>query len=122
MWLDAARFKEWLAPRPEATVVEARAEPVIGGALLVVMRAHGRDEAHEGTFLAIDRPARLRFTWASATAGPESIVDITLLVSGDDHTMVLLKHEHLPTQAARENHREGWRRILDNLAKVLERR
>ena len=111
-----------MAPRPEAMVVEAQAEPVIDGALLVVMRSHSRDETHKGRFLVIDRPGRLRFTWASTAAGPDSVIDITLLVSGNDHTMVLLKHEQLPTLAARENHREGWRRILDNLAKVLERR
>lgn len=122
MWLDASRFKDWMAPRSEATVIEAQAEPVIGGRFLVVMRAHGRDETHEGRFLLIDRPSRLRFTWASTAAGPDSVIDITLLESGNDHAMVLLKHEHLPTYASRENHREGWRRILDNLAKVLERR
>jgi uncharacterized protein YndB with AHSA1/START domain len=120
-WLDGARFKDWMTPRPEALVTEAQAEPVEGGRLLVVMRAHGREERHEGRYLTIDRPGRLRFTWSSSTAGLDSVVDITLLVTGGDDTMVLLKHEQLPTQAARENHREGWRRILDNLAKTLER-
>jgi uncharacterized protein YndB with AHSA1/START domain len=119
-WLDSARFKDWMSPRPEAVVTEAAAEPVTGGRLLVVMHAHGRDERHEGQYLAIDRPNRLRFTWSSSAAGTDSVVDITLLVTGDDHTMILLKHEQLRTHASRENHREGWRRILDNLAKMLE--
>jgi uncharacterized protein YndB with AHSA1/START domain len=86
------------------------------------MSAPGRDERHEGRYLSLDRPTRLRFTWSSVAAGPESVVDITLLHTGDASTMILLKHERLSSQTARENHREGWRRILDNLARMLERR
>ena len=56
-----------------------------------------------------------------APAASGGVVDITFLTSADGHTMVLLKHGGLASHASRENHREGWRRILDSLAAVLER-
>jgi hypothetical protein len=35
--------------------------------------------------------------------------------------MLLLTHDGLKDRAAEENHREGWRRILDHLADTLRR-
>lgn len=119
-WLDAGLIRAWMKPRPEVVLTEVRTTPAVGGRFRFVMRANQRDEAHEGVYRIIDRPNRLSFSWVSAAAGPDTNVDISFLSAGDTQTMVLLKHERLASAAAADNHREGWRRILDNLARTLE--
>ena len=120
-WLDARLMAIWLKPRPEvATIVSMDSR--VGGALRVAMRAGGREEIHEGIYRLVDRPNRLSFTWSSAPAGVDTIISISFLASDEGRTMLLLKHDGLRDRAAEENHREGWRRILDNLAATLERR
>jgi uncharacterized protein YndB with AHSA1/START domain len=119
-WLDADLIRAWMKPRSEVVLTDVRTNPTVGGAFRIVMRANERDESHEGVYRIIDRPHRLRFSWASAPAGSDTHVDISFLAAAEEQTMVLLKHEQLISSAATENHREGWRRILDSLARTLE--
>jgi uncharacterized protein YndB with AHSA1/START domain len=119
-WLDAGSIRAWMKPRSEVVVSDVQTDAVVGGRFRIVMRAHGRDECHEGVYRIIDRPHRLRFSWASPAAGPDTSVDISFLAASEDQTMVLLTHGQLNSLAAAENHREGWRRILENLARILE--
>jgi uncharacterized protein YndB with AHSA1/START domain len=119
-WLNPNLLRLWMKPQPQVVVVEALTNPIVGGTFRIVMRANGRDESHEGVYHIIDRPHRLSFSWVSVPAGPDSHVDISFLVAAEEQTMVLLKHERLASPSATENHREGWRRILDSLAHTLE--
>jgi uncharacterized protein YndB with AHSA1/START domain len=119
-WLDAPLLEQWLKPAP-AVVTSVSIETTVGGRLRVTMRAGGREEVHEGVYRLIDRPNRLSFTWSSAPAGVNTLVNISFLASDEGRTMLLLKHDGLRDRAAEENHREGWRRILDSLAETLER-
>jgi uncharacterized protein YndB with AHSA1/START domain len=119
-WLDENLIRVWMKPQPDVVLTEVRSNATVGGTFRIVMRANGRDESHEGVYRIIDRPHRLRFSWASVPAGSESRVDISFLPAADDQTMLLLRHERLPSSAAADNHREGWRRILESLARTLE--
>jgi uncharacterized protein YndB with AHSA1/START domain len=119
-WLDARRLEQWLKPAP-AVITRVSIDPTVGGELRVIMRAGAREEIHEGIYRLIDRPNRLSFTWSSAPAGLNTLVSISFLASDGGRTMILLKHDGLRDHAAEENHREGWRRILDSLAETLER-
>ena len=118
-WLDAASMSRWMRPRPEV-ITEVQAEPTAGGKLRIVMRAHHREQVHEGVYRLIDRPARLRFSWSSDPAGTDTTVDVSFLASSHGATMLLLRHEGLKSSVAEVNHREGWRRILDRLADMLK--
>jgi uncharacterized protein YndB with AHSA1/START domain len=119
-WLEPRSVAVWMKPRHEVALTEVQLDARPGGTFRIAMRANGRDEVHEGVYALIDRPNRLRFSWSSVSAGANTTVDITLLTSPDGQTMLLLKHEGFTSHAARENHREGWRRILDNLAAMFE--
>lgn len=120
-WLDAHLMERWMKPRPEV-VTTVRADATVGGALHVVMQFGGRTEVHQGTYRLIDRPNRLSFSWSSTAAGPDTLVDLSLLASDGGRTMLLLGHQGLSSQRAVENHREGWQRILDSLTELLEAR
>jgi uncharacterized protein YndB with AHSA1/START domain len=119
-WLNARVLETWMKPKPEV-VTSVQSDPTLGGTLRVKMRAAGREEIHDGVYRLIDRPNRLSFSWSSESAGPDTTVNISFLASDGGRTMLLLKHDGLRSRLAQENHREGWRRILDRLAETLER-
>ena len=63
-----------------------------------------------GTYLVLDRPHMIRFTWSCSTwADPthESIVTVEIRPAGEDGAHMTIRHEHLPHGTA-ENHRHGW--------------
>jgi len=121
-WLDVSQLKIWMKPRPEVQT-DAIADVRVGGRFRITMRSGAHVEIHDGTYTQIDQPHTLRFSWSSRPAGEETTVDLSFLaVNGSGKTMLLLKHDRLKNQTALENHREGWRRMLDRLAETLERR
>jgi uncharacterized protein YndB with AHSA1/START domain len=114
-------METWMKPRPDV-LTDATVDPTVGGTFRIVMRTNGRVEVHDGTFTQIDRPHRLRFTWSSRPAGTDTVVEISCLAWPDGHTMLLLKHDGLKSEAAADNHREAWRHILSRLTELLETR
>ena len=49
-----------------------------------------------------------------------SIVTIEFSDS-DGGTELRLKHEQLPTEASRNDHKEGWKSVLDRLEKFVKK-
>ncbi|HET7092122.1 MAG TPA: SRPBCC family protein, partial [Thermomicrobiales bacterium] len=79
------------------------------------------DVAARGTYLAVEPPHRVVFTWGipgDATLPPgASTVEVVFVDDGGD-TIVTLTHRDVP--AEREpSHREGWERCLAALAAVI---
>ncbi|MGH7635007.1 MAG: SRPBCC family protein, partial [Gemmatimonadaceae bacterium] len=79
-------FDAWLRPDCMARFLAAGdshasavdVDPRVGGAFRIVMGSARGSHDHCGRYLEIDRPARLRFTWASpATNGAETEVTVT---------------------------------------------
>jgi uncharacterized protein YndB with AHSA1/START domain len=120
-WLTPALVREFLKPKPWVTVADVAIAPIVGGHFRVLMHGSGREEMHRGTYQVLDRPRHVSFTWSSEPAGPDTLVTVALLAAGPDNTRVSLRHERLETLSARDNHREGWRHILENLATALEK-
>jgi uncharacterized protein YndB with AHSA1/START domain len=81
----------------------------------------GGTAAH-GTYLTVEPPHRVVFTWGipeDATLPPgSSTVEVELLADGTD-TIVNLIHRDLPTDRE-ESHREGWERCLGALLAAVE--
>jgi len=73
----------------------------------------GATAAH-GTYLAVEPPHRVVFTWGiphDATLPPgSSTVEVMLVADGSD-TIVNLTHSDLPPDAE-PSHQEGWERCL----------
>ncbi|SFN59010.1 SRPBCC family protein [Dokdonella immobilis] len=114
-WLDPAAIAAWM--RPFDTVrTEAQADPVVGGSYRIDMvQPDGALVEHVGTYVQIDPPRRLVFTWASpATQHKDSLVTIEFIES-DGATEVSLTHEQLPEYMA-QAHVGGWTSALEKLA------
>lgn len=97
---------------------EAQLDPRPGGRFW--LNATGTDIA-SGTYLEVDRPSRVVFTWGwegSADVPPASTtVTITLTVQGGE-TVIELRHDGLPG-GPDDEHRKGWSHLLPRLVAVV---
>ena len=107
-WLDPIAVATWMRPgeilRTVATI-DAR----VGGRYEITMSSQSQDYPTTGTYLEIERPRRLVFTWESAAKGPgigETLVTVEFLAKGKA-TEIVVTHERLP-DSERESHRDGW--------------
>ena len=114
-WLDAESLGSWLRP---AGIRETRAEtdPQVGGTFRIVMVDDESSTVHAGTYLEIDRPRRLVFTWSSpATGFRDSIVTVSFQPSSNSSTVVEIHQVGLPDEEAKRSHHAGWSDILREL-------
>lgn len=117
-FVDADKLTRWLA-------IDATVEGRAGGRCIQVHEGCDRDGGPyhmHGTFLAVEPPKRVVFTWGftSPDVGVppgSSVVEVTLLPSGSG-TAVRLVHRDLPA-AEIENHRAGWAEMLERLAAAV---
>jgi uncharacterized protein YndB with AHSA1/START domain len=74
-----------------------------------------------GTYLVVDRPHRLSYTWMPSWAqGEESQVHYTLaaIPSG---TLVQFRHEGFKSDQSRQAHTQGWTRVIGWLQSYLQK-
>ena len=119
-WLDPVGMLEWMCPRP-ARAVKISLEPSVGRPLRIDIQDGGSSLYVTGTFVELDRPRRLRFTWScSAWADPsvQSLVTVTLEARGADETMMTIEHEQLPPEEV-DNHERGWGTIVVQLRDAI---
>lgn len=77
----------------------------------------GREWAHYGRFVLLDRPRRIQHTWVSeGTRGLESLLTISLEPEGDA-TRVTLCHSGVPDDDFGRQHGEGWAHMLGAIEK-----
>jgi uncharacterized protein YndB with AHSA1/START domain len=115
-WLDPASLATWMCPG--AAHSTAHVDPKVGGAFRVVMDHGDEQVVHTGTYLTIEPPARLSFTWISPyTDMLPSIVTVEFHPRGDG-TEVVLTHERLPARHVGA-HKKGWGEILAKLEMAL---
>jgi uncharacterized protein YndB with AHSA1/START domain len=105
---DPALLTKWLADTAE---LDARP----GGIFAISIRSGPQAR---GTFVEVDAPHRVVFTWGvpgeSSLPAGGSTVEVVLESDGDD-TIVTLTHRDL-TERWAESHIEGWTRFLGELA------
>ncbi len=84
-WLDPASMQQWMKPGSMA-LLTADIDPVVGGQYTLTFSGIGKDTPHEGTYVEIDRPHRLVFTWKSGNTG-DTLVTIACskLADRQDH-------------------------------------
>jgi len=77
-----------------------------------------------GTYLAVEPPTRVVFTWGlpgSATMPAGSTTVEVVLTADGDHTVVSLTHRDLPAEH-RPGHQKGWTTFLDALPAAVGQR
>jgi uncharacterized protein YndB with AHSA1/START domain len=111
----------WLKPSPEIGLIVLGFDFRVGGGYRFRYAAPGGPAMHvNGTFLAIEPPSRLVFSWniepPDEHAGLESEVTVSITRDGDTGSMLVIRHEQLTQAGAAARHAEGWRGALDLLA------
>jgi uncharacterized protein YndB with AHSA1/START domain len=120
-WLDPAKAGRFLFATPQGRMVRAEIDARVGGSFVFTDRRDGEDIEHKGSYLEIDRPRRLVFTFAVAAPKFSAettrvTIEITPLAGGCE---LSLTHEGvLPDYAERTQ--SGWKMILETLALRLE--
>jgi len=107
-------FDVWLDPwfGPERAIVNAS----VDGLFYHCVRHEGRDWAHYGRFVRLDRPRVIEHTWMSeATRGLESTVVLTFEPNGAG-TLVTLRHTNLLDDDMGRQHEQGWTFMLGAIA------
>jgi uncharacterized protein YndB with AHSA1/START domain len=118
-WLDAGGAGAWLFATPTGEMAQVEMDPRVGGRWRIVERRPEGDALHTGTYVTIDRPRRLAFTFASdeTSEGDRVSVDVADLEPGCELTLVHAMSAERADYADRTE--EGWRDILDGLATAL---
>jgi uncharacterized protein YndB with AHSA1/START domain len=117
-WLDPVRASKFLFATPTGTMVRVEIDARVGGAFNITDRRDGEDVAHVGTYLEIDRPRRLVFTFGVpkySSLMTRVSIDLRPLPTGCELT---LTHEEVPAEYL-DSGREGWSKILDELSSRL---
>jgi uncharacterized protein YndB with AHSA1/START domain len=116
-WTDADSFATWMTAGP-VTAAEATTDPRVGGDFTVIVHTPEQTLPHRGTYLVIDRPRKLSFTWLSPnTEGRETVVTVDF-TEVDAGTEVAVTHEGLPGQRAWDAHAGGWVACLEALDRL----
>jgi len=82
----------------------------------------GRDWAHYGRFITLERPHRIAHTWVSeGTRGLESVVTVSFEPAGTA-TRVTLQHTGVPDDEFGRQHADGWGWMLGAIEQAFAKR
>jgi uncharacterized protein YndB with AHSA1/START domain len=122
LWTKPDLMVRWMSPFPGAVDCKASCDLRPGGAFSLVMSSPEANREVTGTYVQIDRPRKLVFTWVGPlTNNVNTLVTVELNACGDE-TDLVLTHERLPTSAIVEGHTRGWDHILDHLADAVAKK
>ncbi len=116
-WLDPARARNFLFGTPTGKMVRVEIDARVGGSFNITRR-DDEDVEHVGTYLEIDRPRRLVFTFGVPKFSAQMTrvsIDVKPLATGCELT---LTHEGVLPEWL-DSGREGWGKILDGLSAHL---
>ena len=120
-WLDPEILSGFMLPMPGMPEPEIDIDAEVGGRFTILMHVGEDIVPHSGTYLAIERPGRLVFSWESPYSADDSRVTLTFTSLGEQQTRVNLLHERFPNEDSRSDHEGGWKHILDKLDEIAYR-
>ena len=113
-WTRADLLVQWYCPNPKLEL-KVQADVRAGGSYVVEMGPH----VVRGTYLEVDPPRRLVFSWKwDGTDDEPTRVEVELTEVADG-TRMLLSHTGFATAEDAANHRMGWDPEIERLAAVL---
>ena len=91
----------------------------VGGSYhIVFVTPNGTECSFRGTYLEIERPTRLAFTWIWDDEQRETLIEIDF-EEADGVTTVHFTHSGLRDEESVRSHEGGWTAALDNLERAL---
>lgn len=129
-WTEPQRLKEWFSLDGGMTLESAQMDLRAGGKFrLQQRRADGEYFTAAGTYLEVQAPERLVYTWDweqdgagtefGALEGNETQVTVELHERGKQ-TELMLTHERFASADSRDRHEGGWTAWLGRMAKFIE--
>jgi uncharacterized protein YndB with AHSA1/START domain len=116
-WLDPAMASKFLFKTPTGEMIRVDLDARVGGSFNITRR-DGEDVEHVGTYLEIDRPRRLVFTFGVPKFSAQMTrVSIDLIPTPTGCELTLTHEGVLPEWLDRS--REGWEKIIDGLSTHL---
>lgn len=126
-WINPATVRQWLFRTPADQQYHARLDPRVGGDWTITARRLGVDYTALGTYLEIDPPCRLVFTFAMPQFSPNSdriTVEIvpdgagSLLTFTQEGIDIAEELRQLPP-GVEGGSEHGWRLMFDLLARAV---
>jgi glutathione S-transferase len=113
-WVDPNKLQKWWAP-PEVTCTGAELDVRVGGAYSIGMKNEkGEEFSVGGSYIEIDQPNKLVFTWdwddEDMKMG-DTIVTLEFVDQGES-TEILLTHAKFPNQELCDGHDMGWKEVF----------
>ncbi len=117
-WLDPEMLAKFMIPGDGMSVPKVTTEPKTGGRFSIIMASGKNEIPHAGTYLEINPFSRIVFTWESPFSVEGSTVSLDFVPLDGGKTELTLVHVKFPDEESLNNHKSGWNRILDTLAKI----
>jgi uncharacterized protein YndB with AHSA1/START domain len=114
-WLNPQILSKFMTPIPGMPDSDVENDAQTGGNFTIVMHVNGKKLPHTGTYLEIDRPNKLVFSWKSQRSIDGSTVNLNFTKIDDRTTKIELTHVKFIDEEARADHEGGWSNILDKL-------
>ena len=119
-WTQPEHLRAWWGPRP-VTCSGAEVDLRVGGRYRIDNAIpDGSTVVIEGEFRLVDRPRKLVYTWRMGRDARETSVVTVRFEERGTTTEVVIVHEQVPTEIARESHEKGWNGCLDGLTAFFE--
>jgi uncharacterized protein YndB with AHSA1/START domain len=130
-WTTPEHIRQWMCPEPGMTVPLAAMDLRVGGKYRIQMKTpDGEFFTAVGVFKEVKPPERLVYTWDyekdgsgaefGEVEGKTSLVTVEFLKRGKQ-TEFVLTHTRFATVESRDGHARGWGKIVDGLAKFIEK-
>lgn len=121
-WLDSDWLNRWMFG-PEVRdeeIIKLENNPEKGGTFSYVVRRGDDIINHMGTYLELNRPSRLVFTWGIEGESEEESTVIIEITSTETGCRLKLTHELDSKWAEYEDRTErGWSFMLDILSEIM---
>ena len=117
-WTEPEQVQAWWGP-VGMTCVGVELDLRIGGAYAIGNQApDGQVVWIRGTFLDIEAPRRLVYSWGLGD-GPDRERVTVRFAAVDAGTEVTVVHERIADEASRASHELGWNGCLDGLGRMF---
>lgn len=111
-WLDPQILACFMLPMPGMPQPKIEVDGRVGGRFTIHMDVGEKIIPHSGTYLELDRPNRLVFSWESPFSTDGSTVTLEFTAQDKLKTRLELTHVRFIDEETRDNHEIGWGNIL----------